>query len=173
MGWARSSFLLWLGIAVGAGCSGKYVSGPDDLPPSGSDAGGSTATSETSGGEPAAPSAGSSSAGTDASATSGGRTNGGSSSDNPSNEVTLNCGTWVRCDDSSACAKGEDCIALPGCERGICATPRLVCQLYCGSSACESAPVGLTRLRVSCPNARLDGFESSAGSGGYPPGYPM
>src|SRR4051794_25652633 len=130
MAWARSSLAIWLAVSVGAGCSGKYESGPDESQLGGADPGGSgPASSATAGRNATKPYAGSSSAGFSSTTTPAGTSSGGSGSNNPGNEVTLNCGTWIRCDDSSACAAGEDCIALPGCERGICATPSLVCQL--------------------------------------------
>jgi hypothetical protein len=189
MGWVRASCLVWLGLATGAGCSGKYTDDRDgssagmsnascggaelcDVPsagkPSGAGVGGTGSTNAPSvGGTTNTPSFG------------GTLTAGGTPATDPNgglynvSEYTLNCGTWVRCDDSSRCAAGEDCVALSGCDQGVCATTEIMCRLYCGDAAsCHSAPSGLTRVRLVCPSTIINGFESSAGSGGYPPGYP-
>jgi hypothetical protein len=192
MGWTRSSFLIWLGVAVGTGCSGKYESSPGEQS---AGTGGSRCSDPTTCDSPACTSdacPNDAKPGADALGGSGGaplgtagstpsRPQGGTSAYGGSTDaggigntnVILNCGTWVRCDDSSPCATGEDCIALAGCERGICATPSIVCDLNCGSADCAWSPAGLTRVQLSCPTGRIDGFESSAGSGGYPPGYPF
>ncbi len=99
----------------------------------------------------------------------GGSSASGGSGGNGS-EVLLNCGTWVRCADSSACAPGESCIALPGCGQGICGCPEGICQQNCDSE-CTFSGTSQDKVAIACPSTRIDGFESSAGSGGYPPGY--
>ncbi len=179
--------MVWLGLALGAGCSGKYTDGHD-----GSHAGASNAScggeddpcDDSNAGRPSSPGnnghAGVGGSGATTGPSFGGTfTAAGTLAVSPNgglsgvDEYTLNCGTWVRCDDSSRCAAGEDCVSLSGCDRGVCATPEIMCRLYCGDSAtCDSVASGLTRVRLVCPSTKIDGFESSAGSGGYPPGYP-
>jgi hypothetical protein len=100
---------------------------------------------------------------------SGGYATGGSG-----NTASVNCQVYSRCNVNVPCAgAGFDCIAVPGCQLGICAPAFTLCDNFC-AGACtvlESYPV-----QLQCSSNIIVGYEGFGGfggasQGGSPQGY--
>jgi hypothetical protein len=100
---------------------------------------------------------------------SGGYASGGSGT-----TAALNCQGYTRCNVNVPCASaGFDCIAVPGCQLGICAPAFTLCDNFCAGECLvlESYP-----LQLECSTNNIVGYEGFAGfggssQGGSPQGY--
>jgi hypothetical protein len=90
---------------------------------------------------------------------SGGYATGGSGS-----TAAVNCQVYSRCNLNVPCAgAGLDCIAVPGCQLGICAPAFTLCDNFCSGpcAVLESYPV-----RLQCSSNNIVGYEGFGGFGG-------
>jgi hypothetical protein len=100
---------------------------------------------------------------------SGGYATGGSGS-----AAAVNCQAYSRCNAKVSCAGvGFDCVAVPGCQLGICAPAFTLCDNFCAGTCAvlESYPV-----QLQCSSNVIVGYEGFGGvggtsQGGSPQGY--
>ena len=105
---------------------------------------------------------------------SGGYASGGYASGGSTNVAAVNCQVYSRCNANVPCAgPGFDCIAVPGCQLGICAPAFTLCDNFCvgACAVLESYPV-----QLRCSSNDIVGYEGFAGfgggsQGGSPQGY--
>jgi hypothetical protein len=80
------------------------------------------------------------------------------------NATAINCQLYSRCNVNVPCAgRGLDCIAVPGCQLGVCAPASTLCDDFCAGDCAvlESYPV-----QLQCSSNNIVGYEGFAGFGG-------